>query len=132
MACVDQCNGYQQTVSTLGRAAGLFADHSSAGTAACGRPASASADRSTSTDLVSSELLVSPDLASAGAGGGGGAADPAVFRPIRRPYGGGGTVSSSQDEEFSYFDTEDDDDDDDLRYRGQSLHPRVAPACSVV
>jgi len=128
MACVDQCNGYQQTVSTLGRAAGLFADHSSAGTAACGRPASASADRSTSTDLVSSELLVSPDLASAG---GGGAADPAVFRPIRRPYGGG-TVSSSQDEEFSYFDTEDDDDDDDLRYRGQSLHPRVAPVCSVV
>ena len=103
-------------MSTLTRA-GAAADQSSVsggGTALCGRPTSACADRSTSTDLISAEL-VSPDLTSACVDAGGG---PAVFRPIRRPYG---TVSS-QDEDFSYFDTED-DDDDDLRYRGLLLRP---------
>ena len=80
---------------------------SGGGTALYGRPTSASADRSTSTDLISTEL-VSPDVTSACPD-----ASAAVFRPIRRPYG---TVSS-QDEDFSFFDTED-DDDDDLRYNG--------------
>jgi len=97
-------------VSTLTRAGA--ADQSSvsgAGTAHYGRPASASADQSTSTDLISTELL-SPDLTSACPD-----ASAAVFRPIRRPYG----TISSQDEDFSYFDTDDDDDDDHLRYNGE-------------
>ena len=111
--CAGQCNGYHQTVSTLTRAGVGVADLSSVsggGTVFCGgpRPASASADRSTTTDLVSPDLTSAcPDVHAAAAA--------AVFRPIRRPYG---TVSS-QDEDFSFFDTED-DDDDDLCYNGQS------------
>jgi len=82
---------------------------SGGGTAVGGRPASASADRSTSTDLISPDLTSAcPDTSAA-----------AVFRPIRRPYG---TVSS-QEEDFSFFDTED-DEDDDLRYDGSSLLSR--------
>jgi len=80
---------------------------SGSGTAPCGRPTSTSADRSTSTDIISPDLTSAcPDRD----------ASAAVFRPIRRPYG---TVSS-QEEDFSFFDTED-DDDDDLRFDGISL-----------
>ena len=92
---------------------GVVAPSSGGGTAVVGRrPASASADRSTSTDIISAELI-SPDLTAACPPELGAAA---VFRPIRRPYG---TVSS-QEEDFSYFDTED-DEDDDLRYNGSIL-----------
>lgn len=120
----DQCNGYHQTVTTLTRGAG-GADQSSSvsggGTGGLhgGRPTSASADRSTSTDLISPDLTSAcPDVTAAAA----------VFRPIRRPYG---TVSSSQDEDFSFFDTED-DDDDDLRYNGASPSnfTRPIPNCN--
>ena len=114
-------------MSTLTRAGGVGGcaaaavggDQSSvSGTAVCGRPTSASADRSTSTDLISPDLTsacaVVADPPSAAAAGG----SAAVFRPIRRPYGGGGTVSSQDDDFSCCFDT-DDDDDDDLRYHGQ-------------